>query len=415
MRATIGAQRLRTAHEPSPGLDASGAYGALIAPAGVRPRAPNVKVRPSAVPAERGIAAREQLPARLLPGSLLAPSRLPVSPAIPLHLDRPQLASHAAASHARSGRDVVGRALARGLPTPQASAQSVLSRALAMTLPAVEVSNPADLDEREAERVANALSGGRTGYDEHRMSSTRSDTGILDRAAVSAGTESSAAAETAPPGGQPLDEGVRAWFEPRLGVSLGGVRIHNDGAAAEAARHLHARAFGFGGHVGFAAGEYAPETAGGHRLLAHELAHVVQERRGAAPAIRRMAGAAEPSDLISRYKSWLGNIDDKALGQRLFELAWMSPDHYAFVIDVIDALPSGDRDDVSLYFALSAREENLDEFARTEDGRRMLQRMESELLSGLSRFQEREEALRLRQAAARQSPRRPGWRGADSS
>ena len=41
-----------------------------------------------------------------------------------------------------------------------------------------------------------------------------------------------------------------------------------------------------------------------------------------------------------------------------------------------------------LYFALSAHEENLDEFAQTGDGRRMLQRMESELLSGFSRIQE---------------------------
>ena len=330
MRATISAQRPRTVHEPSPGLDVSGPGGALIAAARARPRASSAQVRPSAVPVEREIAAREHLPARLPLRSLPAPSRLPVSPAIPPHLDRPQPGSHAAANHAGSGRDVVGRALAPGLPTLQASAQSVLSRAPAMTLPAVAVSHPADPDEREAERVENALSGSRTGYGEHTMSST----------------ESSAAAETAATGGQALDAGVRAWFEPRLGASLGGVRIHNDGSAAEAARHLHARAFTFGGHIGFAVGEYAPETSRGRRLLAHELTHVVQERRGAAPAIRRKAGAAEPGDLISRYKNWLGSIDDKALGQRLFELAWMSPDHYAFVIDVIDDLPSGDRDDV---------------------------------------------------------------------
>jgi hypothetical protein len=275
-------------------------------------------------------------------------------------------------------------------------------------LPAVEVSHPAGPDEQEAERIADALSGAHPGYDEARMRSTRTDVGTLRRAAASAGTESGAAAEAGPAGGQALDAGVREWFEPRLGASLGGVRIHNDGSAAEAARHLHARAFTFGGHIGFAAGEYSPETAGGHRLLAHELAHVLQERQGAVPAIRRVAGAAQPSDLISRYTSWWGNLDEEALGRRLFELAWMSPDHYAFVIDVIDALPSGDRDDVSLFFALSAREENLDEFAQTEDGRRMMRRMESELLSGFSRFQEQQQALRLRQAAARQTSTEAG-------
>ncbi len=70
------------------------------------------------------------------------------------------------------------------------------------------------------------------------------------------------------------------------------VRVHADGRAADAARSLNARAFAFGHHVVFGAGQLAPETPAGARLLAHELTHVVQQ--GASPA-RRIARA--PLDL----------------------------------------------------------------------------------------------------------------------
>ena len=162
-------------------------------------------------------------------------------------------------------------------PVPRVSAQSVLSRALAMTSPAVAVSHPADPDEQEAERVADTLSSGCPGCHESTPCSTCADASTVHRAAVLAGTEPGAAVGT-PIGGRALDAGTRAWFEPRLGASLGGVRIHADGSAADAARHLGASAFTIGGHIGFGAGEYAPETAEGHRLLAHELAHIVQQR-----------------------------------------------------------------------------------------------------------------------------------------
>jgi hypothetical protein len=70
------------------------------------------------------------------------------------------------------------------------------------------------------------------------------------------------------------------------------VRVHADGRAADAARALNARAFTLGSHVVFGAGQLAPETLAGARLLAHELTHVVQQ--GASPA-RRIARA--PLDL----------------------------------------------------------------------------------------------------------------------
>ena len=76
--------------------------------------------------------------------------------------------------------------------------------------------------------------------------------------------------------GQAMDADARAFFEPRFGRDLSHVRVHNDAAAADAARSLHARAFTFGQHVVFAAGEYQPGSEQGRTLMAHELAHVMQ-------------------------------------------------------------------------------------------------------------------------------------------
>jgi hypothetical protein len=86
--------------------------------------------------------------------------------------------------------------------------------------------------------------------------------------------------------GQPLDAGTRARMESRLGVDLGRVRIHADAQAARSAEAVEALAYTVGDDVVFAAGAYSPRTPDGQRLLAHELAHVVQQGGGArAPAL----------------------------------------------------------------------------------------------------------------------------------
>ena len=76
-------------------------------------------------------------------------------------------------------------------------------------------------------------------------------------------------------GGAPLEGRGLA-----LGRALGaqGARVHTDERAAAAARAAGANALAYGEHVGFAAGRYRPGTATGDLLLAHELAHVVQQR-----------------------------------------------------------------------------------------------------------------------------------------
>jgi hypothetical protein len=79
-----------------------------------------------------------------------------------------------------------------------------------------------------------------------------------------------------PPGGVPLDRTVRERFGFRLGFDFSRVRIHSSGVADAMARSVGAHAYTLGEHVVFRAGRFAPDTADGQRLLAHELMHIAQ-------------------------------------------------------------------------------------------------------------------------------------------
>jgi hypothetical protein len=96
-------------------------------------------------------------------------------------------------------------------------------------------------------------------------------------------------------GGAPLSSENRAAFEPHLGHAIGDVRIHADQRAAEAAEEVNARAFTTGRDIVFGFGEYRPDTPEGQRLLAHELAHVVQQR-SARGSVARPPVISTPGD-----------------------------------------------------------------------------------------------------------------------
>jgi Domain of unknown function (DUF4157) len=82
------------------------------------------------------------------------------------------------------------------------------------------------------------------------------------------------------PTGVPLDALTQQDMEARFGHSFGDVRVHTDSDAADSSREMHAAAYTVGRDIAFAAGRYDPRSAIGRRLLAHELAHVVQQDRG---------------------------------------------------------------------------------------------------------------------------------------
>ncbi|TAH49043.1 MAG: DUF4157 domain-containing protein [Chloroflexota bacterium] len=79
--------------------------------------------------------------------------------------------------------------------------------------------------------------------------------------------------------GQPLDAATRAFMEPRFGQDFSGIRVHTDSRAAKSAHAVNALAYTVGHNVVFGAGQYAPQTSVGRRLLAHEFAHVIQQNQ----------------------------------------------------------------------------------------------------------------------------------------
>jgi hypothetical protein len=99
-------------------------------------------------------------------------------------------------------------------------------------------------------------------------------------------SDTDAAMRTASRGGVPLSKELRSYFEPRFGHDFSQVRVHAEGDAARAAAGVQARAYTLGSDIVFGAGEFAPATSHGKRLLAHELVHVVQQGGSAA---RRVA------------------------------------------------------------------------------------------------------------------------------
>jgi len=77
--------------------------------------------------------------------------------------------------------------------------------------------------------------------------------------------------------GEQLDPGTRGFMEPRFGSDLGAVRVHTDRQAGESAKAVNALAYTVGHHIVFGAGQYSPGTGQGRSLIAHELAHAVQQ------------------------------------------------------------------------------------------------------------------------------------------
>lgn len=94
-------------------------------------------------------------------------------------------------------------------------------------------------------------------------------------------------------GGEPLPGETRAFFEERMGADFSQVRVHTDSNAVQTSRDIQARAFTLGNHIAFNSGEYSPDTSAGKRLLAHELAHTIQQ--GVSGPLQR---APEPAEEV---------------------------------------------------------------------------------------------------------------------
>lgn len=192
-----------------------------------------------------------------------------------------------------------------GTPRATVNMQSNFHRALGNTFmsritPAprqtqakLKVGDPGDAYEREADRLADSVmnmpaspqsavgvTGAAIGVQRKCAACKREDEQVLRRKPMRSDTDAAevhAGKLSGLGGGRPLDTSTRGFFESRFNRNFGHVRIHDDGQSAAFASNINARAFTLGSHIGFASGQYTPETQSGRRLLAHELTHVVQQ------------------------------------------------------------------------------------------------------------------------------------------
>ena len=156
--------------------------------------------------------------------------------------------------------------------------------------------------EREAERAAELVTAGKP----------------LPKLSSLAGQERM----TAPPvarevitgSGQPLEEKTRQSLGRSFGHDFSRVRVHNDSRAQESARAVNAQAYTVGTHVVFGAGRYAPATGAGERLLAHELAHVVQQKKAHGFQRQPAEGAAGNDPPRKTLKSEGVDLNDPVAG-----------------------------------------------------------------------------------------------------
>ena len=113
--------------------------------------------------------------------------------------------------------------------------------------------------------------------------------------------------------GSALDSRIRSLAEARFGVGLGGVSVHTGSDANEVTARLGARAVTIGDRIAFGRWEYGPGTSNGDRLLAHEIAHVVQQREPRSAVGDHVPGDAErdanraATDLLDPHPTPSGN------------------------------------------------------------------------------------------------------------
>jgi len=93
--------------------------------------------------------------------------------------------------------------------------------------------------------------------------------------------------------GQPLDPETREEMEAKFGANFGEVRVHNNHTAAERTLNAGARAITTGHNIAFGPGFYDPTGGAGKRLLAHELAHVIQQNRQGGRSVSGTAAESE--------------------------------------------------------------------------------------------------------------------------
>ena len=229
-----------------------------------------------------------------------------------------------------------------------------------------------------------------------------------------------------------MDNDVRTRMEAAFSADFTGVRIHTTAVSNGLVNQLGARALTTGSHVFFAPGKYGPGTPSGDRLLAHELAHVVQQRaglvtnpldRGPHDPLERMADTAadralavgsvprSPAPKASAAPAAgtpaAGRVQRNAdedlaeyIAKDLANYVAQNRLPYAHVLKILTSLDSGIRDNVAADFVETQSDTTLEAFAADLQGRAALDAMSRAMLTGHVTSFETRQAERILHATA---------------
>ena len=138
---------------------------------------------------------------------------------------------------------------------------------------------------------------------------------------------------TGSPGGSPLPDPARKFFEPRFGYDFSDVRVHHDAAAAASAQSINALAYTMGNNIVFNHNQYSPESESGKKLLAHELTHVIQQKKNSGIGLRfiqrqtdRDLSILDDEQLMNEYESYrdyMQNLDPEKYAEEEGNMSYL--------------------------------------------------------------------------------------------
>lgn len=200
---------------------------------------------------------------------------------------------------------------------------SVHPRASATIQPKLTVNTPGDIYEQEADRVADQVMRMPEPQQHRDCAWCQSQTEHLaqekEHWQPKRTRDNESGDNVAPPivdevlrsPGQPLDPATRDFMETRFGHDFSLVRVHTNAKAVESTRAVNAQAYTVGQDIAFGEGQYTPQTLQGRRLLAHELAHVVQQK-GASVIWRQQDMSEEEEEDEEQHMAMLMRTSNQA-------------------------------------------------------------------------------------------------------
>lgn len=193
-------------------------------------------------------------------------------------------------------------------------AESARSTQANLRRPSLHLAASHDAAERQAQSVASAFARRATMPSVWPLARRQGVQRAISSAGKSGAEAPPSVVATMAQPGAPLPSPVRAPLEHALGHDFSQVRVHADHQAAVSAHAIGARAYTVGQHIAFGAGQFAPQTRNGQRLLAHELTHVLQQSASQTPPALVQREMAYADGYARPYKSDEAEIQNAEKG-----------------------------------------------------------------------------------------------------